>query len=388
MLIGIDASRANREQRTGVENYAWNIIQELKKIVPEEIQVVLYSETLLKDDLAELPKNWQSKVLLWQPKRFWTQARLSWEMFTNPPDVLFIPAHVFPLIHPRKTVMMIHDIAAIKFPESYNWFERWYALFSAKMALRKLWKVIVPSEFVKSELEKLEIGPPWRRKLEIGRKICVIKHGVDEKFKKIDNETDIRQILDKYCLNKPFIMSIGRLEEKKNTFRIIESFDILKQLKNFQFPPPWRTNFQLLLVGKPGFGYEKVAEAIQKSPYKQDIVVPGFVLEDDLPYLLNAATVFVFPSLYEGFGLPVLEAMACGAPVVASKNNCLEEVCGDAALYVDAENIDEIAGSIKELLCNEVLKQEKIYKGLARVQIFNWEKTAKETFFQLTKPLN
>ena len=127
MLIGIDASRANHQERTGVEEYAFQLIQHLKEITPDTVQVVLYTDKKLLGKLGELPKNWEEKILNW-PFRFWTQIRLSWEMLVKPPEVLFIPAHVFPIIHPKKTVMTVHDIAALKFPESYNWFERWYSV--------------------------------------------------------------------------------------------------------------------------------------------------------------------------------------------------------------------------------------------------------------------
>ena len=143
MIIGIDASRANEEQKTGVGWYAWHVIQELKHLTTlplnhtttrQPLRVVLYTNKPLMGDLAVLPEGWSEKVLQWFPGRLWTQIRLSFEMLVNPPDVLFIPAHVFPIIHPKKTVMTVHDIAAIKFPESYNWFERWYSVWSAKFA--------------------------------------------------------------------------------------------------------------------------------------------------------------------------------------------------------------------------------------------------------------
>ncbi|MEK7065054.1 MAG: hypothetical protein AAB963_01275, partial [Patescibacteria group bacterium] len=154
MLIGIDASRANEIQKTGVGWYAYFLIQEMKHLSTlalehfstqggvgaKALQFVLYTREPLRGELAKLPENWTVKVLGWAPKRLWTQVRLSWEMLWRAPDVLFVPAHVFPIIHPKKTVMTIHDVAAIKFPKSYGWFERWYSVWSARVALKKLWK--------------------------------------------------------------------------------------------------------------------------------------------------------------------------------------------------------------------------------------------------------
>jgi len=378
MIIGIDASRANHQERTGVEEYSFQIIQHLKKITPDNIRVVLYTDKPLQGELANLPENWSVKVLDWPPRRFWTQIRLSWEMLTNSPDVLFIPAHVFPIIHPRKTVMTIHDIAAVKFPESYSWFERWYTLCSSKQAVKKLWKVIVPSEFTKQELISNFQFP-------ISNKIAVISHGYDrEKFKlktgdysplaPPGREGNFSTLLNKYKITQPFIISIGRLEEKKNTVKIIKSFENLKIVLKLKIK-----NLKLVLVGKPGFGYEKVKEAISNSQFKTDIVVPGWVDEEDLPKLLHTAEVFVFPSLYEGFGLPILEAFACGVPVVASKGNSLEEVGGDACEYVDAMNVEEISEAINKLLQNADFRMQNVKNGLERVKEFSWEKCAEET---------
>src|SRR3989339_1868807 len=149
MKIGIDASRANNLQKTGVEWYSYFLLKNLKKIIPEDIEVVLYTREKLQGDLAELPKNWSNKVLCWPPKIFWTQIRLSLEMLFHKPDILFVPAHVCPIIHPKKTVMTVHDIAALRFPDSYNWLEEWYSLASVRFALKNISKIITPSQFTK-----------------------------------------------------------------------------------------------------------------------------------------------------------------------------------------------------------------------------------------------
>ncbi|MFZ2190366.1 MAG: glycosyltransferase family 1 protein [Candidatus Magasanikiibacteriota bacterium] len=400
MIIGIDASRANEEKKTGVGWYAYHVIQEMKKITPENIRVVLYTNKPLQGELSKLPNGWTEKVLHWspfgfahgKPWRLWTQVRLSWEMLISPPDVLFIPAHVFPIIHPKKTVMTVHDIAAIKFSNSYNWFEKWYSVWSAKLALKKLWKVIVPSEFTKKELESLKVES---RK----GKVQVVYHGYNEDYKKLaENDTEILQKLKKYEIKKPYLLNIGRLETKKNTQRIIEAFDKLK--KNYQLPTfdassgRAFTNYQLVLIGSNGYGYEKIKEAVDTSSYKNDIITPGWVENEDLPYLMNGAEVFVFPSLYEGFGIPVLEAMASGVPVVASGlngstsfghaqdksyNTASQEVGGDACLYVDPDNIDEIENGILKLIQDREYRMKNIERGLERVKEFSWEKCAKET---------
>lgn len=397
MIIGIDASRANHEQKTGVEWYAFFVIQELKKIltagnqsfsgeiedpsqpplIGEEIHVVLYSDEPLKGELAQLPPNWSSKVLRWPPKRLWTQIRLSYEMLVHPPDVLFIPAHVFPLIHPKKTVMTVHDVAALRFPQSYNWFERWYSTWSAKYAVQKLWQVIVPSEFTKTELISLFtvlplVGGGKEGVSPLDEKISVIPHGFDNKFKEKKSDLEVATVLKKYHVQKPFVLSIGRLEEKKNTVRIIHAFQMWKELYHHD-------DFQLVLVGKFGYGGEKVKKTIEESTVQKDIIHPGYVEQEDIPALFQAAEIFFFPSLYEGFGIPVLEAFASGVPVITSKNTSTEEISGDAALLVHPEDTDDMVGALEDFSKLSDLRENLIEKGKSRLQDFSWQKCAEET---------
>jgi len=367
MLIGIDISRIINKEKTGVEWYAYFLIREFivhsAELIGDEHEVVLYVHKEIDGEFGELPPNWSVKVLRWPPKRLWTQIRLSFEMFMHPPNVLFIPAHVAPLIHPKKTVVTIHDIAATKFPETYNWFERWYSVWSARYALKKLWKVIVPSEFTKEELLKLETGNK-----ELGDVIHVVYHGyTPNKY-----DADIRHILDKYVIAKPYIISIGRLEEKKNTWRIVEAFT---QIRNSL----QSSVFNLVLVGKPGEGYKKVQGAIDASPYKDDIIVTGWIAEEEKYALLQQAEVFLFPSLYEGFGLPLLEAFDAGVPVIASQGTSLEEVGRGACVFVDSRDIEDIVDKTIDVLRNVDTRTELIVAGKKRLEHFSWEKCARET---------
>ncbi len=364
MLIGIDASRANNAQKTGVEWYAFFLIEELKKIVPSDVQVVLYSEKPLEGELANLPPNWSSKVLRWPPRRFWTQIRLSYEMLFHAPDVLFVPAHVFPLIHPRKTVMTVHDVAALRFPKIYNRFEQWYSLWSAKYAVKKLWRVIVPSVFTKDELKAL---------IESDQKnIIVVHHGFDQKFTEQKSEIEIEEALKKYNIKKPFFLSLGRIEQKKNTLGTVRAFEMLKQ----SCP---HDNWELVLIGKPGYGGQKVADAIHKSKFANEIIHPGYVEQTDIPAIFQAAAAFVFPSFYEGFGIPVLEAFASGVPVITSKKSSTEEIAGDAAVLVDPQDIEDMADAMQLLLTDFDARQKLIEKGRMRIQDFSWQKCAEET---------
>lgn len=172
MKIGIDASRANLSERTGTEWYSYYLIQHLKKVIPSDTEVILYSKSPLVGDLGILPPHWRSVVLSWPPKFLWTQFRLSWEMVRNPVDLLFVPAHTIPIFHPQKTITTCHDIGFIRMPHLYSLKERmyhrltmWFAVFFAK-------SIIAPSEFVKQEILHAYPVP--------SEKIHVIYHGAPE----------------------------------------------------------------------------------------------------------------------------------------------------------------------------------------------------------------
>jgi glycosyltransferase involved in cell wall biosynthesis len=363
-LIGIDASRANSKQRTGVETYAYQVIQHLKQVLPQEIEVRLYSKEKLDYGLEKLPQNWQSCVLSWPPKRLWTQFRLSWEMYWNPPDVLFVPAHVFPAVHPTKTVMTVHDVATKEFPKSYNFWERFYSLKTAKYSAKHLYKVIVPSKFTKREL--LDFSGTSKQKIK------VIHHGFKPNFSKNNKNKEIEEVLSKYDIQQPYLFFVGRIEQKKNISRMIEVFEKLKQKGEFQG--------EFVLAGKAGHGYKKIKNKIKNSPFNSDIKMLGWVSEEEINYLLNQAELLFFTTLYEGFGFPVLEAFSQETPVATSKTTATKEIGGKFAEYSDPESVDSIYGSIKKILeKSEPEKQKTTKQAKQRVKNFSWKQAAKQT---------
>ncbi len=357
MLIGIDGSHANKVQRTGVEEYCWQVIQELKNIIPSDTKVVLYSNKKLLPELAMLPKNWEVKILNWPLKKMWSQFRLAFELWRNPPDVYFSPGQLLPLFLPKNSVVMVHDSAFEAYPSAYRFFGRQYLKWMNRLIVKKAKLILTSTEFNKREMLKF------------------YGHFLADKIKVIPlayNST-------KYNLEKPagenlygqYILSIGRLEEKKNTKRIVEAFSLVKK----QFP-----DLKLVLVGKHGFGFEEIQQAIDHSVYKNDIVLLGFVQPEDLLNILKNAQVFVFPSLYEGFGIPVLEAMAVGVPVVVSRGSALEEVGKEAVECVDPKSVKDISEKIIILLKDKNLRQQKINLGLEQVKKYSWNNTATQTW--------
>jgi glycosyltransferase involved in cell wall biosynthesis len=393
MIIGIDASRANKIQKTGTEWYSYYLIQELKKL-DKKNHYFLYSKEPLRGALGDLPANFESKVLSWPPKFLWTQFRLSLEMFRNSPDLLFVPAHTIPLLHPRKTVTTCHDIGFERFPELYSNLELHYHRFGMRLAVKKAVKIIVPSEFTKKEMVEVYGADP--------KKFVVIYHGYDQEVYKIreniplapftkgefggvataaplskghvpsfvnDRSRGIREITE------PFILYIGRLEKKKNTAGLIETFNVILRHSKHDI----MKNLKLVLVGGPGYGFEEVKEKIKKYNLEDRVIMPGWLGGEELAVLLNAAELFVFPSFYEGFGLPILEAMACNCPVAASRLSSIPEVGGEAIEYFDPYNIQDMADKIAKVLLDKNRREELRKRGLERVKEFSWEKCARET---------
>lgn len=406
MLVGIDATHANKIHRTGVEEYCFQIIQELKKKIPSDTRVVLYSNNVLIPELAQLPNNWEVKILVWPFKKMWSQFRLAYELWRNPPDVYFSPGQLLPFFAPKNSVVMVHDSAFEAYPSVYRFFGCQYLKWMNRLVVKKAKLILTSTEFNKKELLKYychnvihadcqcrshprsarinSSGNPVgdcncepKVKQSLVSKIKVIPLAYDTK--KFNLEKPISQLSFRAtersrgisCIYGQYILSIGRLEEKKNTARIVQAFEIVKK----QMP-----DLKLILVGKPGAGYEKVKQTIEQSIFKKDIILPGFVSSDDLVNILKNAQVFVFPSLYEGFGIPVLEAMAVGVPVVASKGSALDEVGGGAVEHVNPFDINDIGLKIFELINDGEYRKNKISLGLEQVKKYSWDETARLTW--------
>ncbi|MEK9165257.1 MAG: glycosyltransferase family 1 protein, partial [Patescibacteria group bacterium] len=295
------------------------------------------------------------KQLSWPFKFGWTQFRLGAELIANPPDILFLPAHLLPMHHPAKTTAVIHDVAFRQFPEVYSSRELHLQKLGVQRILKRAWKIIVPSQFTKDEIKK------YYPKAD-AKKIYVVPHGYDKTIYKTGHNAPIKS-------KTPYLLYIGRLESKKNICRLIQVFDLVKKNANQSY-------LKLLLIGQPAFGYQNIKKEIDKSKYKDDIKKTGWLASREIADYLKNASAFVFPSLYEGFGLPLLEAMACGCPVVCSQLKVFNEVARDAPLYFDPFDNQDIAAKIEEVLINNTLRDKMIETGLKIAENFSWEKSA------------
>jgi glycosyltransferase involved in cell wall biosynthesis len=292
-------------------------------------------------------------------RAFGPQIALSLEMLFRSPDVLFVPAHTVPLIHPKKTVVTIHGLEYEYCKEAYSFWERIYMHYSIMWSCKVASTVVCVSENTKKDVMKL-----YRVAEE---KIRVIAEGYESNVKiqipnvKSNQNAQISNL-------KPYLLFIGRLEERKNIVRIIEAFEILKE--KYAIP------HEFLLVGKPGFGYGRIQAKIQDSRFKIHIRELGYVTEEEKWTLLQNAEVFLFPTLYEGFGIPVLEAQSVGVPVVTSNTSSLPEVAGEGAVFVDPLQAEGIAAGIQKLLSDEVFRSGIIEKATHNVSRYSWARCA------------
>ncbi len=364
-VIGIDASRAFLKRRTGIEEYSYQVIKHLRDTLSSDAQIVLYVrkkfsfvEGRLQMSIPEidfeLPRNWTVRAL-WAP-RFWTQLALSLEMLWRAPDVLFVPAHTVPIIHPMKTVVTIHGLEYEFCPGAYSLWERIYMHYSIKFSCRVASTVICVSENTKRDVMAL-----YRVAEE---KIAVISEGY-EQTRSMNQEAG-----NKSEKKKPYLLFIGRLEERKNIVRIVEAFELLKE--KYQIP------HKLVLVGKAGFRYERIRDYIQHSAFNIHIRELGYVTEEEKWELLRNADVFLFPTLYEGFGIPVLEAQSVRVPVVTSNTSSLPEVAGEGAVLVDPTSVESIAEGVQRLLSDQGLRSGIIEKATHNMSRYSWARCAKE----------
>ncbi len=359
MLIGIEASRANRPQKTGVEWYAYLLIQELKKLAAAERHSwFLYSNQPLSKGLEKGPSNWHERRLAWPPKYLWTQARLSWEMKRRSPEILFVPAHVLPRFAPKRSVVTIHDVGFHRYPGLYPARQASYHEWATRDIVENAGKIITVSEFSKQEIVEIYGADP--------KKIFVTPLGLDHAM----------YIPGKKNTERPFALYVGRLEKKKNIANLVRGFTAWRESAD--------SNLELILAGMPGSGYEEIKKAIEGSSVKEDIHLPGYISEEQKIKLMQEAQLYIQPSYYEGFGLPPLEAMCCGTPVIASLGNSMIEMIGEEHALFFAPDDQEALVKGFAMMQDEKIRADLIKKGLEQVKKYTWKKTAEQTLDILT----
>ncbi len=366
MLIGIDASRANIPERTGVEWYGYHLIKAFAKL-DRKNEYRLYVREPFRKDLRDLPDNFTPVVVPGQ--RLWTYWALSRELRRNPVDALFVPSHTVPLVHPPRTVVTVHDVGFRKFKRNYRRTHYLSLALGTKWSVRRASTVVVPSRTVARELGTAYDLP--------ASKVAVVPNGFDPDAFSGITASRVAEVMKHHRIKDPYLLFTGRLELRKNVSRIIEAFYRLRDSGLF--------GGQLVLVGNPGLGYEEIRRLIIKRPVPEYVVHTGYLPDDERAALLKGARGLVFPSLHEGFGIPILEAFAAGTPVITADRGATKEVAGTAALLVDPESVESIHHGMEQILADTGPAARLVAAGTQRARQFGWDKTARQILEILTK---
>ncbi len=360
MRIGIDYTAAVH-QRAGIGRYARGLVRALAQLDRENEYLLLVAGRPKEE--CTFPVNFRLRYLPLSPHRvtiLWQRLRLPLpaDLFTGPLDLFHSPDFVLPPLCRGKSILTIHDLSFLRYPEGADPRLRWYLTQAVPRSIGQADLLLADSQNTKSDLIEL-LG------VEEGR-VEVLYPGVEERFHPL-NEGSLASVKARYSLDFPFILTVGTLEPRKNHVGLLQAYSLLKG----------RHPHRLVIAGGKGWLYEGIFQEIERLSLEERVLFLGYVPEEDLPALYNLADLFVFPSLYEGFGLPPLEAMACGTPVVVSALSSLPEVVGDGALLVPPQDIEALAEAMEKGLSDLSLRRELRGKGLEQAKRFSWSEAAK-----------
>jgi glycosyltransferase involved in cell wall biosynthesis len=365
MIIGIDGNEANNAKRVGIGEYAYELIKRLAETDKKHCRFVIYLKDQPLDDMPTPSENVSYKIF--GPRKMWTQFALPARLYleNKKPHVFFSPSHYAPRISPVPTVISVMDLSYLHFPELFNKSDLMQLKNWTAYSVRNAKKIITISKSSMSDIIE-EYGVPKD-------KVVVSYPGI----KPVDTLTPhiyaMNELQQKYKIPEKYVLFVGTLQPRKNIARLIEAFSMLIKEEKIA------SDTGLVIVGKKGWLYDEILSAPEKFEIQKKVHFVDFVTNEDLALLYQHAQVFVLPSLYEGFGLPVLEAMKYNCPVITSKVSSLPEVGGDAAVYIDPEDVKDIAEKVEKVLNDSKMRKSMIEKGKEQVKKFSWDKSARET---------
>lgn len=358
LTIAIDANEANVATRVGSGQYAYHMLTQWSDDPGTIFDLFLKDDPI--DDLPESSSNWRYHVI--HPSRVWLNLSLPLHLLTHKynHDVFFAPAHYSPPITNSKLVVTIHDLAYEYYPELFLKKDLYKLKKWTRKSVARASRVIAVSEATKRDVVNLYGADP--------DKIVVVHNGYDQaRFHpkvKINSKA-----LSKYKINQSkYLLYVGTIQPRKNVIKLVQAFHLLKEANAY--------DGKLVIAGNPGWLSDPSIRSTRTSKYSKDIILTGYIPQDDLPSMYKQADAYILPSLMEGFGIPLLESMAVGTPVAAADNSSLPEVVGTAGELFDPHDSSDIAESIKKLLSS---REEYSKKSLKQAIKFSWHKSAIKT---------
>ncbi len=372
MRIGIDYTPAAR-QRAGIGRYTRALIHALARLddenrytllIPSDSRYVapslgaLGSEDRFPPNFRLVRAHLSERTLA----RAWQRLSLPLpvEWFTGASDVFYSPDFVLPPTRARRKILTVHDLSFKRVPETAVPNLKWYLEGAVPRAVRRADLILADSDATGRDLVELFGVDPER--------VQTLYSGVESLFCPVTDTNQLADVRARYKLERPFILSVGTIEPRKNLARLVQAFSLLRG----------NADMELVLAGGRGWLSEEIYTAPAKFGAADRVRFLGFVPDPDLPALYSLAALFVYPSLYEGFGLPVLEAMACGSPVITSNNSSLPEVAGGAGLLVEPREVEGLAAAMQRLLDDAGLRRDLARRGLERAGRFSWEASARQ----------
>ncbi len=358
-VVGIDASRAVSIAPTGTEAYSYHLIRALlaEADAPERVRLYFRSPPTS----APVPAALSSAEWRVMPfPRLWTHLRLSWEMARHPPDLLFVPAHVLPPVRPARTVVTIHDVGYRYFPQAHPWRQRLYLDVSTRWNARVASRVLADSQATRDAITR-EYGTP-------ADKISVVYPGYDGDLAPVRDPVRLAEVRARYAIPGDYVLYLGRIQPRKNLARLVMAFAQVL---------PHHPALTLVLAGPAGWCEADIHAQVREAGVEGRVRFPGYIAGEDKTALISGARLFAYPSLYEGFGFPVLEAQACEVPLLASAASSVPEVAGEGALLVDPLDTAAIATGMRRLLDDAPLCQHLVAQGRANLRRFSWKEAAR-----------
>ena len=363
MRIGFDAT-AIPENRVGAGNYSFNLVQALANLDKKNEFFIFAQPIHIREWGIEQPNFHFVKVEMGSrlQRLLWEQSGLPWQARHLQLDVLHSPHYTMPLVKPCKSIVTFHDMTFQLFPEIHRPIHRVFFPLMMQWSAQKADKLIAVSKSTKDDmLRLLEIYP---------ERIVPIPEAASSHYQQLPTE-QVEKVCERYQLTRgKYIYYVGALEPRKNLPVLIEAYAKIAP----DFP-----DIPLVIAGRKGWMYDEIFKKVTFLKLEEKVRFLGYVPESDLIGLYNGTQVFVYPSRYEGFGLPVLEAMHCGAPVITTRISSMPEVAGEAALLVEPDDVEALSTALREILTKDGLARELSQRGLARAKNFSWERCAQET---------